>query len=70
LRLTTFGARDLGSSINLEIERSTQVTVDTIRDFLEERLGPLLPRLESLVGELGDPHFSPFSGGRGDKREE
>jgi riboflavin synthase len=70
LRLTTFGARDLGSSINLEIERSTQVTVDTIRDFLEERLGPLLPRLESLVGELGDPHPSPLPGGRGDKREE
>ena len=69
LRLTTFGARGVGSDINLEIERSTQVTVDTIRDFLEERLGPLLPRLEALVGELADPHPSPLPGGRGGRKE-
>ena len=55
LRVTTFAARDVGSSVNLEIERSTQVTVDTIRDFLEERLGRLLPKLETLMGELGGP---------------
>lgn len=52
LRLTTFGAKDRGARINLEIERSTQVTVDTIRDVLEERLGPLLPRLEQFVEQL------------------
>ncbi len=52
LRMTTFGEKVAGSPINMEIERSTQVTVDTIRDFLEERLGPLLPRLESLAEEL------------------
>ncbi len=52
LRLTTFGAKDPGAGINMEIERSTQVTVDTLRDFLEERLGPLLPRLESFVEQL------------------
>jgi riboflavin synthase len=55
LRVTTFAARDVGSSVNLEIERSTQVTVDTIRDFLEERLGRLLPKLETLMGELDGP---------------
>lgn len=52
LRLTTFGVKERGAGINMEIERSTQVTVDTIRDFLEERLGPLLPRLESFVEQL------------------
>ena len=52
LRMTTFGEKQAGARINMEIERSTQVTVDTIRDFLEERLGPLLPRLESLVDEI------------------
>lgn len=54
LRMTTFGEKQQGSSINMEIERSTQVTVDTIRDFLEERLGPLLPQLESLAEQLAD----------------
>lgn len=53
LRMTTFGAKGPGSRINMEIERSTQVTVDTIRDFLEERLGPLLPQLEAVVEQLG-----------------
>ena len=54
LRMTTFGQKQVGASINMEIERSTQVTVDTIRDFLEERLGPLLPQLESLAERLAD----------------
>lgn len=54
LRMTTFGAKLPGSRINMEIERGTQVTVDTIRDFLEERLGPLLPQFEALAGELVD----------------
>lgn len=52
LRLTTFGAKQRGARINMEIERATQVTVDTIREFMEERLGPLLPRMESLVRQL------------------
>ncbi len=54
LRMTTFGEKAIGARINMEIERSTQVTVDTIRDFLEERLGPLLPQLESLAEQLAD----------------
>jgi riboflavin synthase len=52
LRMTTFGEKAIGSRINMEIERSTQITVDTIRDFLEERLGPLLPQLESFAEQL------------------
>jgi riboflavin synthase len=52
LRMTTFGEKALGSRINMEIERGTQITVDTIREFLEERLGPLLPQLESLAEQL------------------
>jgi len=52
LRMTTFGTKQTGARINVEIERSTQVTVDTIRDFLEERLGPLLPKFESLAEQL------------------
>ena len=38
LRMTTFGAKHEGDSLNLEIERATQVVVDTVRDALDERL--------------------------------
>ena len=53
LRQTTFGAKQVGDVLNIEIERSTQVFVDTVRDALDERLGPLLPALEALLRERG-----------------
>lgn len=52
LRMTTFAQKTPGARVNMEIERTTQVAVDTIRAFLEERLGPLLPRFETLVEQL------------------
>lgn len=52
-RLTTFEKKAAGDRVNIEIERSTQVTVDTIRGFLEERLATVLPRLEVALGLLG-----------------
>jgi len=51
IRLTTFGDKQVGDRINLEIERGTQVMVDTVRDFLEQRLGKMLPKLQALLGE-------------------
>ena len=53
LRMTTFAAKREGDLLNLEIERGTQVVVDTVRDALDERLGPLLPALEALLRERG-----------------
>jgi riboflavin synthase len=53
LRMTTFGEKSVGDALNLEIERATQVLVDTVRDALEERLGPMLPALEALLAERG-----------------
>lgn len=53
LRMTTFGAKQVGDALNIEIERSTQVVVDTVRDALDERLGPLLPALEALLAQQG-----------------
>jgi riboflavin synthase len=52
LRQTTFGDKQVGDALNIEIERGTQVMVDTVRDLLEERLGPLLPALEAMVREV------------------
>ena len=53
LRLTTFGDKAESSLLNIEIERQTQVFVDTVREAIEERLGPLLPALEALLRQQG-----------------
>jgi riboflavin synthase len=53
LRMTTFGDKLVGDLLNVEIERSTQVMVDTVRDAVAERLGPLLPALEACARERG-----------------
>jgi riboflavin synthase len=53
LRMTTFGAKAEGDAFNIEIERQTQVFVDTVRAAIDERLGPLLPALEKLLAAQG-----------------
>jgi len=53
LRMTTFGDKRVGDALHIEIERSTQVVVDTVREALEERLGPLLPALQALLMQQG-----------------
>ena len=53
LRMTTFADKPVGASLNVEIERSTQVFVDTVRDAINERLGTLQPVLEALLREKG-----------------
>ncbi len=53
LRMTTFAGKPVGAALNIEIERSTQVFVDTVRAAIDERLGPLLPALEALLRQQG-----------------
>ncbi|MBH9552879.1 riboflavin synthase subunit alpha [Inhella gelatinilytica] len=53
LRMTTFGQKGEGAAVHLEIDRATQVVVDTVREALSEQLGPLLPVLERLAGQQG-----------------
>jgi riboflavin synthase len=53
LRVTGLGQKQLGDEVNVEIERGTQIVVDTVRDTLEEKLEALLPALEKLLGERG-----------------
>nr|WP_314898837.1 riboflavin synthase subunit alpha [uncultured Deefgea sp.] len=52
-RMTVFEHKMVGDQLNIEIERATQVVVDTVRESLEERLGALLPALESLLAQQG-----------------
>ena len=49
LRMTTFADKGIGDELNIEIERQTQVIVDTVRAAVEERLGPLMPAIEKLL---------------------
>ena len=53
LRMTTFADKRVGDALNVEIERATQVMVDTVRDAVAEHLGPLMPALEALARERG-----------------
>jgi riboflavin synthase len=53
LRMTTFADKPVGAALNIEIERSTQVFVDTVRDAIAERLGALQPALEALLRQQG-----------------
>lgn len=52
-RMTTFEQKRAGDLLNIEIERSTQVVVDTVRDTVTESLGALLPALEALLAQQG-----------------
>jgi riboflavin synthase len=52
-RMTIFEGKRVGSVFNVEIERATQVVVDTVRDALEEKLGALMPALEALLAQQG-----------------
>ena len=52
-RMTTFDDKIEGAALNIEIERSTQVFVDTVRDVIHQRLGPLLPALDALLRQQG-----------------
>jgi riboflavin synthase len=51
LRMTTFGDKREGDAVNIEIERQTQIVVDTVERVLDERLGPLMPALQALIAE-------------------
>ena len=53
LERSNLGHLRVGDAVNIEIERSTQVFVDTLRDAIAERLGPLQPLLEGLLRDKG-----------------
>ena len=48
LRMTTFAQVREGDALNIEIERQTQVIVDTVRAVVDERLAPYLKVLAAL----------------------
>jgi riboflavin synthase len=50
LRMTTFAHERKGDSLNIEIERRTQVIVDTVRAAVNEQLAPYRAMLDKLKG--------------------
>jgi len=52
-RATTFEAKQVGHKVNIEIDRSTQVVVDTVRESVKETLGQLTGVLTKLLAEKG-----------------
>ena len=52
-RMTVIGEKKVGDHLNVEIERNTQVVVDTIRDTLTENLGKITPVFLKLLEEQG-----------------
>lgn len=57
-RATVFGDKREGYRLNIEVDRSTQVLVDTVREAVAEQLGPAI---EALLGQKG---LSPEDFGR------
>ncbi len=52
-RMTVFESKQAGDLLNMEIERGTQVVVDTVREAVETSLGKLAPVLEAILRERG-----------------
>lgn len=52
-RMTVFEQKQAGDRLNIEIERGTQVVVDTVREAVQESLGKLQPLLEAILKEKG-----------------
>ena len=52
-RMTVFEDKQVGDAVNIEIERGTQVVVDTVRETVQESLGKLQPLLEAILKEKG-----------------
>jgi riboflavin synthase len=52
-RMTTVEQKTVGDWLNIEIERGTQVVVDTVRASVEETLGNLRPALEAFLAQRG-----------------
>ncbi|WP_416762362.1 riboflavin synthase subunit alpha [Roseateles sp. So40a] len=53
LRMTTFADKGDGAPLHIEIERQTQVVVDTVRDAVAEKIGALMPALKVFAQERG-----------------
>ena len=52
-RATVFEGKRAGDALNIEVERSTQVMVDTVREAVAEQLGALRPALNELLQARG-----------------
>lgn len=52
-RVTIIDGKGKGAFVNVEIERHTQVIVDTVRDTVDRALGKLQPLFQSMLQQRG-----------------
>lgn len=52
-RATTFDSKAVNDKVNIEIDRSTQVVVDTVRESVKETLGQLTEVITRLLADKG-----------------
>ena len=52
-RATVFEGKREGDALNIEVERTTVVMVDTVREAVEQRLGPLVGAIDALLKDKG-----------------
>jgi len=52
-RVTTFDSKAVNDKVNIEIDRSTQVVVDTVRESVKETLGQLTEVITKLLADKG-----------------
>ncbi len=50
-RVTTFEYKKIGDKVNIEIDRNTQIIVDTVRSTIEENLSKFLPAFSKQLLE-------------------
>lgn len=53
-RVTTLDLKSVGDLVNVEIDRGTQVIVDTVHDTIADALERLAPGLQTFVAERGE----------------
>lgn len=52
-RVTSLDSKGAGDQLNIEIDRNTQVIVDTVHDAVTESIGELRPALKALLQSRG-----------------
>ena len=65
LRMTTFAEKKVGSKVNVEVDRQTQIIVDTIRDAINHRLSSLQSAIETARDAASIQPGSLSTGGQG-----
>jgi riboflavin synthase len=66
LRMTTFVEKEIGADVNVEIDRQTQIIVDTMREAIVQPLSSIQSAIETLLDAASIDRASLSTGGLGE----